>query len=328
MLNFLIKRVLWVVPLLILISILAFILITLPPGDYATAFMARAAASGEEVDPAVIAALRERLGLDQPLHVQYWKWITGILQGDFGRSFEWDEPVGDLIWGRMGYTLILTLATLLFTWAVALPIGIYSAVRQYSIGDYAFTTFGFLGLATPNFLLGLAALYIGVTSFGVDLTGFHSAQYINAPWSWAKIVDLAQHIWLPVLVLGTAGTASLIRVMRANLLDELRKPYVEAARARGMSYLSVLLKYPVRLAINPFISTVGWILPQLVSGSIIVSVVLSLQTSGPMLLQSLLSQDMYLAGAFILLLSVLTIIGTLISDILLAIVDPRVRYDD
>src|SRR6056297_623593 len=197
MLNFLIKRVLWVVPLLILISILAFILITLPPGDYATAFMARAAASGEEVDPAVIAALRERLGLDQPLHVQYWKWITGILQGDFGRSFEWDEPVGDLIWGRMGYTLILTLATLLFTWAVALPIGIYSAVRQYSIGDYAFTTFGFLGLATPNFLLALVLMFIFYTYFGVSIGGLFSAEYRDAPWTLGKIADLINHMWVP-----------------------------------------------------------------------------------------------------------------------------------
>ena len=328
MLVFIFKRLLWSVPLLFLISVMAFVLITLPPGDYVTSYIARAAASGEEVDPALVAALRERLGLDQSIAVQYWKWISGVLHGDFGRSFEWDEPVAELIWGRMGYTLILTLATLLFTWVLALPIGIYSAVRQYSFGDYLFTSIGFLGLATPNFLFGLVALYLGVVWFGVDLTGFHSPEYINAPWSFGKLVDLAQHIWLPVVVLGTAGTASLIRVMRANLLDELRKPYVEAARARGLSYTAVLIRYPVRLAINPFVSTIGWILPQLVSGSIIVSIVLSLPTSGPMLLQSLLSQDMYLAGAFILLLSVLTIIGTLISDILLAMIDPRVRYDD
>ena len=326
MLRFVSRRLLLSVPLLFAVSVMAFVLITLPPGDYVTAYAAQAAASGEEVDETALAALRERYGLDRPLHIQYAKWIGGIFRGDFGRSFEWDEPVADLVWGRMGYTLILTVATLLFTWAAALPIGIYSAARQYSIGDYAFTSLGFLGLATPNFLLGLGALYIGVRHFGVDLTGFHSDAYVNAPWSWAKVADLLRHLWIPVLVLGTAGTASLIRVMRANLLDELRKPYVEAARARGLGEFRLLMRYPVRLAINPFISTVGWILPQLVSGSVIVSVVMSLPTSGPMLLQALLSQDMYLAGAFILLLSALTVAGTLLSDILLAVADPRVRY--
>lgn len=326
MAKYILFRVLWSVPLLIAVSFMAFALITLPPGDFVTALVAQAAASGESLDPAQMEALRARYGLDQPFLVQYWTWISQVLTGDFGRSLEWNEPVADLIWGRMGYTLLLTVITLIFTWLVALPIGIYSAVRQYSVTDYVFTTVGFLGVAAPNFLLALVGLYIGVVHFGVDLSGFQSAQYVNAPWNWERVIDLANHLWLPVLVLGTAGTASLIRVMRANLLDELSKPYVEAARARGLSEFHLILRYPVRLAINPFISTVGWILPQLVSGSIIVSIVLSLPTAGPMLLNALTSQDMYLAGAFILLLSVLTIIGTLISDLLLAAVDPRIRY--
>lgn len=326
MLRYLVFRTLWAIPLLIAVSFMAFSLISWPPGDFVTSLVARAAATGETVDPEMVAALRARYGLDQSFLVQYWKWISGIVVGDFGRSFEWSEPVSNLIWDRMGYTLLLTVLTLMFTWIVALPIGIYSAVRQYSIGDYIFSTIGFLGIATPNFLLALIGLYIAVVHFGVDLSGFQSGQYLNAPWSWGRFVDLLNHLWLPVLVLGTAGTASLIKVMRANLLDELRKPYVEAARARGLSEFSLIMKYPVRLAINPFISTVGWILPQLVSGSIVVSIVLSLPTAGPLLWQALQSQDMYLAGAFILLLSFMTIIGTLISDLLLAAIDPRIRY--
>ncbi len=326
MLRYIAARILWSIPLLFAVSVMAFVLITLPPGDFVSSYIARAAASGEALDAAAAQALRARYGLDESIFVQYWRWIIGVLQGDFGRSFEWDEPVSDLIWGRIGYTLLLTIPTLFFTWAVALPIGIYSAVRQYSLGDYLFTTVGLLGLATPNFLVGLAGLFVAFSWFGVDLTGFFSPQYTNQPWSWDKFWDLLAHLWMPVVVLGTAGTASLIRVMRANLLDELRKPYVEAARARGLDEMQLVLRYPVRLAINPFLSTVGWILPQLVSGSIIVSIVFSLPTSGPLLLQSLMSQDMYLAGAFILVLSVLTVIGTLLSDLLLAAVDPRIRY--
>ena len=326
MVQFILYRVFWSIPLFIAVSLMAFALITLPPGDFVTALIAQSASSGEDVDPAAMQALRERYGLDRPFLVQYWAWISGVLKGDFGRSLEWNEPVSDLIWGRMGYTLLLTVVTLIFTWIIALPIGIYSAVRQYSVTDYAFTTVGFLGIATPNFLLALIGLYVSVVYFGVDLSGFQSSEFINAPWSWDRLIDLAKHMWLPVVVLGTAGMASLIRVMRANLLDELNKPYVEAARARGLSEFALILKYPVRIAINPFVSTVGWILPQLVSGSIIVSIVLSLPTAGPMLLQSLVSQDMYLAGAFILLLSVLTVVGTLISDLLLAALDPRIRY--
>jgi peptide/nickel transport system permease protein len=246
--------------------------------------------------------------------------------GDFGLSFEWRQPVSELIWERMGLSFCLALSTILFTWAVAFPIGIFSAARQYSIGDYLFTAVGFIGLATPNFLFALVLMYVGVVYFGADVSGLFSEQYQNAPWSWAKVADLLAHLWVPVVILGTSQTASLIRVMRANLLDELQRPYVTTARAKGLSELGLLLKYPVRIALNPFVSTIGWAFPQLISGAVITAFVLSLPTAGPLMLQALLAQDMYLAGAFILLLSTLTIIGMLVSDILLALIDPRIRY--
>ena len=242
-------------------------------------------------------------------------------------SFEWRQPVSELVWERMGLTLCLSMATLLFTWAVAFPIGVYSAVHKYSFGDYFFTTLGFIGLATPNFLLALILMYIGVVYFGSDVGGLFSSEYKNAPWSAAKVWDLIQHLWLPVIVLGTGATASLIRIMRANLLDELNRPYVDTARAKGMSEFKLLMKYPVRVALNPFVSTIGWVLPNLVSGAVVTAIVLSLPTAGPLMLQALMSQDMYLAGAFVLLLSSLTVIGMLISDILLVLLDPRVRYE-
>ena len=242
-------------------------------------------------------------------------------------SFEWRQPVSDLVWERMGLTMCLSFATLLFTWAVAFPIGVYSAVRKYSIGDYIATTIGFIGLATPNFLLALILMYIGVVHFGTDVGGLFSSEYMNAPWSWGKVWNLIEHLWLPVIVLGTSATASLIRIMRANLLDELNKPYVDTARAKGLSEFWLIMKYPVRVALNPFISTIGWVLPNLVSGAVVTAIVLSLPTAGPLMLQALLSQDMYLAGAFVLLLSSLTVIGMLISDILLVLLDPRVRYE-
>ena len=242
-------------------------------------------------------------------------------------SFEWRQPVSDLIWGRMALTVTLSFATLLFTWAVAFPIGVYSAVRKYSVGDYIATTLGFIGLATPNFLLALVLMYIGVVHFGADVGGLFSNEYKNAPWSWAKVMDLVAHLWLPVIVLGTSATASLIRIMRANLLDELHRPYVDTARAKGLSEFWLIMKYPVRVALNPFISTIGWVLPNLVSGAVVTAIVLSLPTAGPLMLQALLAQDMYLAGAFVLLLSSLTVVGMLISDILLVLLDPRVKYD-
>ncbi|HOZ63256.1 MAG TPA: ABC transporter permease [Burkholderiaceae bacterium] len=328
MFVFIVKRLLWMLPFLIAISFLSFVLIQLPPGDYVTTYIATLAASNEIVDQNTAADLRNRFGLDQPMIVQYWKWISNIIfRGDFGLSFEWQQPVGDLIWERMALTLVLTLSTLLVTWGIALPIGVFSAVKKYSIGDYVVTFLSFLGLAVPSFLLALVLMYIAAVEFGQSVGGLFSEQYLMAPWSVAKVIDMLQHLWIPVIILAVSGTASLIRVMRANMLDELNRPYVTTARAKGLSEFTLLVKYPMRLALNPFISTIAWLLPNLVSGSIIVAIVLSLPTAGPLLLQSLMSQDMYLAGAFILLICTLTVLGSLISDILLALVDPRIRLE-
>ena len=325
--RFILKRLLYMIPFLFAVSVVSFLLIQAPPGDYLTTYIAKLGESNEVLDQASIDNLRARFGLDQPLYVQYFKWVGNLLQGDFGMSFEWRQPVSDLVWERLGLTMCLSFSTLLFTWALAMPIGIYSAVRKYSIGDYIVTTIGFIGLATPNFLLALILMYIGVVHFGADVGGLFSPEYKNAPWSWAKVGNLIEHLWLPVIVLGTGATASLIRIMRANLLDELNRPYVDTARAKGLSEWALILKYPVRVALNPFVSTIGWVLPNLVSGAVVTAIVLSLPTAGPLMLQALLSQDMYLAGAFVLLLSSLTVIGMLISDILLVILDPRVRYE-
>ena len=326
-LRYIFRRILWMVPFLFAVSVVAFLLIQAPPGDYLTTYIAKLGESNEVLDQASVDNLRQRFGLDQPMYVQYFKWVSRILVGDFGMSFEWRQPVSDLVWERMGLTLCLSLATLLFTWAVAFPIGVYSAVHKYSVGDYIASMIGFIGLATPNFLLALILMYVGVVHFGTDVGGLFSDEYKNAPWSWGKVLDLMQHLWLPVLVLGTGSTASLIRIMRANLLDELNKPYVDTARAKGLSEFWLIMKYPVRVALNPFVSTIGWVLPNLVSGAVVTAIVLSLPTAGPLMLQALLAQDMYLAGAFVLLLSSLTVIGMLISDILLVLLDPRVRYD-
>lgn len=327
MLSYIFRRILYMIPTLIAISMVSFIVIQLPPGDYLTSMVAGMAEQGETVDRTQLAALEERYGLDQPWYVQYWKWISGILlRGDFGQSFEWNQPVSSLIWDRLGLTFLLSLSTLLFVWAVAIPIGIYSAVKKYSVGDYAATFFGFIGLATPSFLIALILMYISFKYFGQSVGGLFSPEYINAPWSWGRVRDLLSHLWIPMIVLGTAGTAGLIRTMRANVLDELGKPYVITARAKGVAENRLLLKYPVRLALNPFVSGLNDLLVSLISGAAIVSIVLSLPTTGPLLLRSLQSQDMYLAGSFILLESVLIVIGTLLSDIWLAWLDPRIRY--
>lgn len=326
MLGFIVRRILYMIPTIFLVSIVTFIIIQLPPGDYLDTLAAELSDSGG-LDTGTMQALRDQYGLGQPIYVQYWKWITGIVfRGDFGLSFEKNLPVGDLIWDRLGWTFAISLLTLLFIWTIALPIGIYSAVRKYSFGDYAATFFGFIGLAVPNFLLALVMMYIAFKYFGQSVGGLVSPEYINAPWTWDKLIDLLKHIWMPIVVVGTSGAAALIRIMRANLLDELYRPYVVTARAKGMSELQLLLKYPVRVALNPFISTIGWILPTLVSGEIIVAVVMNLPTTGPMLLRALLVQDMYLAGSLILIVSLLTVLGTLISDLLLAWIDPRIRY--
>ena len=325
MLSYVLRRLLAMVPFVLLTSVTVFILIQLPPGDYISNYAAQLAESQETVDDAALKNLRERFGLGEPLHVQYWKWISGVATGDLGWSFEWQQPVGPLIGERMALTVLLAVATLLLTWGLALPIGIYSAVRKNSIGDYLATLLGFIGLATPSFLLALGVMYLGATHFGQSVGGLFSPEYEAAPWSLAKMADLLSHLWVPMLIIGLSGTASLIRVMRANLLDELNKPYVVTSRAKGLDEFTLLMRYPVRMALNPFVSTIGWILPQVVSGSVIVAVVLNLPIAGPMLLQSLLSQDMYLAGAFLVLLCCLTVIGTLISDLLLALIDPRIR---
>jgi peptide/nickel transport system permease protein len=283
--------------------------------------------SGQTVDPRQVDALREQYGFDQPIYVQYGKWIAGIVtRGDFGQSCQWKQPVSALIWGRLGATLMISVASLLFVWAVALPIGIYSAVRRYSFGDHAFTLLGFIGLAVPNFILALVLMYASYKLFGQSVGGLYSPQFTEAPWSWDKAMDLLSHLWVPVIVIGTAGTAALIRILRANLTDELHKPYVLTARAKGLPEYKVVLKYPVRIALNPFVSALGWVLPHLVSGATIISIVLNLPTSGPLLLSSLVSQDMYLAGTFILMLGALTLVGMLISDLLLALLDPRIRF--
>jgi len=326
MLQYIGQRTLLLIPTLFVITIVCFLIIELPPGDFLTAYTATLAASGDTIDQDVLNALKRQYGLDRPIHIRYFKWIWGILHGDFGQSFGWNKPVKDLIWERLGLTVVITFTTLIFTWIVGFAIGIYSATHQYSIGDYLFTLLGFIGLGIPDFLIALVLMWIAWSYFDFNIGGLFSARFAEQPWSWAKFLDMLKHLWVPVIVLGTGGTAGLVRTMRANLLDELGKPYVETARAKGLKETQVIFKYPVRVALNPFVSTVGWYLPTLISGATIISVVLSLPTTGPLLLNALMSQDMYLAASFILLLSVLTILGTFISDLLLAWLDPRIRY--
>jgi peptide/nickel transport system permease protein len=327
MLIYLLRRLFYGLLTIVAVSILSFAIIQLPPGDYATAYIAALEAQGDEVGLQEAEALRTYFGLNDPFHVRYARWVGNMVRGNFGLSFEYRLPVRDVIGQRLLLTVVLALATVLFTWIMAIPIGIFSAVRQYSAWDYTVTTVGFVGLAIPDFLLGLVLLYLSWAWFGVSAGGLFSPEYISAPWSLARVIDLLKHMAIPVLVLGTSGTAALVRIMRANLLDELRKPYVITARAKGVKEWQLVLKYPVRMALNPVISLTAYILPHLVSGSIIVSVVLSLPTLGPMLLQSLTSQDMYLAGSIIMMIGTMTVIGTFLSDLLLAWVDPRVRFE-
>ena len=307
------------------ITIVTFIIIQLPPGDFVDAYVAQASAMGTSISLAEAEAMRQAYGLDQPIWVQYVKWVSLIAQGQFGLSFEFGRPVIEVIGDRLWLTILLSIGAILVTWGLALPIGIYSAVRQYSVGDYAFTLVGFIGLAVPNFLLALIVMYFGFQLFDLNVGGLFSAEYQVASWSWGKVWDLAVHLPIPILILALAGTAQLIRIMRANLLDELRRPYVVTARARGLPERQVILKYPVRAALNPFASTIGYLLPFVVSGSVIISVVMSLPTVGPLLLRSLVSQDMLLGSTIILLLGLLTVVGTLLSDLLLMWIDPRIR---
>jgi peptide/nickel transport system permease protein len=308
------------------VSVLSFAIIQLPPGDFVTTYVARLSESGSVAADAEMARLRADYGLDQPLAVQYLKWMERIVHGDFGMSFDWNRPVADVIGDRLALSMVVSLAAIIFTWVMALPIGILSAVRKYSIFDYGLTFLGFVGLAVPSFLLALVLMYFGFIFFGLSIGGLFSPELENAPWSLAKVWDLGSHLVIPAIILGLAGTAHLIRVMRANLLDELGKPYVVTARAKGLTERRLVLKYPVRVALNPFASAIGFMFPQVVSGTIIVSIVLSLPTVGPLLLTALQAQDMFLAGTIVLLLGVLTVVGTLISDLVLMWLDPRIRH--
>lgn len=325
MLGYVIRRLLIMIPTLLAISLITFIIIQLPPGDYLSTLVMEMQSRGEAVDQGRLAMLRETYGLDRPLYQQYLYWVAGMLRGDFGYSFEYELPVRDVVGDRLWLTIIVSVATIIFIWGVSFPIGIYSATHQYSAGDYALTLLGFLGLATPNFLLALVLLYLANVWFGTSIGGLMDPQYMDAPWSWAKLGSVLAHLWIPVIVIGTAGTAAMIRRLRANLLDELHKPYVVTARAKGLPPGRALVKYPLRMALNPFISDIGNLLPQVVSGAAVVSVVMSLPTTGPMLLDALKSQDMYLAGSFLMFLAVLTVVGVFLSDLALAALDPRIR---
>jgi peptide/nickel transport system permease protein len=327
MFSYLIRRLLVMIPTLLVISMLVFVIIQLPEGDYLSSHIAELQAQGEKVSHDEIAFLRQQYGLDRSPVEQYLVWLAGMLQGDFGYSFEYNLPVSDVVGDRLFLSFVLSFATIVFTWVVAFPIGVYSATHQYSWTDHGLTLLGFLGLATPNFLLALVLLYVANVVFGTSIGGLMDAQYIDAPMSWGKLLSVLEHLWIPVVVIGTSGTAGMIRRLRANLLDELQKQYVVTARAKGLPPLRLLVKYPLRMALNPFIADIGNLLPQVISGAAIVSVVLSLPTTGPMLLQALQSQDMYLAGSFLMFLSLLTVIGMFLSDLALAVLDPRIRLE-
>ena len=328
MLVYIFKRLLLLPILRAVFSVIAFVLIQAPPGDFVTSYVAELSVSGSSMDLLQIEALRELYGLDRPGYVQYFKWVTRILQGDLGVSLDFQKPIGELIGQRLLLTVILGLSTFLFTFAVALPIGIISATRQYSFFDYFFTVFNYVGIATPTFMTALILMWLAFSKLGITITGLFSPEFATEPWSFARTVDLAKHIWLPMVILGLDGTARLARILRANLLDELNKPYMEMARAKGMTEWRLIMKYPVRLAINPLVSSLGWYLPLIFSGSLIVATVLNLPTIGPLLLRSLVGQDMFLAGSIVLSYFGLAVIGTLLSDILLAWLDPRIRMEE
>ncbi|NKB55697.1 MAG: ABC transporter permease subunit [Alphaproteobacteria bacterium] len=325
MLGYVIRRILVMIPTLVAISALVFIIIQLPPGDYFTTYMNELQSRGESVDKAKLEFIKQQYGFDKPMIEQYFVWLTGMLQGDFGYSFEFSLPVSDVVGDRLLLSFVVSFTTILFTWIVAFPIGVYSAVNQYSVGDYTLTFFGFLGLATPNFLLALVLQYFAFIAFDTSIGGLMDPKFLDEPWSADKLFSVMEHLWVPVVVIGTSGTAGMIRRLRANLLDELHKQYVTTARAKGLPPGRALVKYPLRMALNPFIADIGNLLPEVISGAAIVSIVLSLPTTGPMLLNALQSQDMYLAGSFLMFLATLTVVGTLISDLALGMLDPRIR---
>lgn len=323
--KYILKRFIYMIVLLAIMSVFAFVVIQLPPGDYLTSYIATLQQQMGEVDESVVLNLRRQYGLDRPMWQQYFLWMRNMFQGDFGQSFQWRQPVKTLIATRMPMTIVLSVITLLFAYAVAVPTGIYSARHQYSIGDYVASILGFIGLATPSFFLALILMYYSNRYLGLSVGGFYSPEFQNAPWSFARLWDLCKHLPIPVIVIGLASMANVIRILRATLLDELKRPYVVAARARGLKENKMIYKYPVRVALNPIISSIGSILPSIVSGATVTAIVLDIPTVGSLLYNALLSQDMYLAGACVIMLTAITIVGTFISDILLVVVDPRIR---
>lgn len=325
MLRYIGRRIIYMIVTLIVVSIVSFLVIQLPPGDYVTSYVARLEAMGDVIDQAAIDNLRAHYGLGEPLYKQYLLWMGGVLQGDLGRSLEWNKPVASLIKDRLPWSFAISLVSFVFVWAIGLPIGIYSATHQYSLPDYLATFLGFIGRSVPNFLIALLALWIYFQNTGEVIVGLFSPEYVMEPWSFGKVIDLLKHLWIPALITGTAGTAGLIRSMRANLLDEVHKPYVQTARAKGVSERRLLFKYPLRVAMIPAASTIGWILPGLFAGEFLVSFVMGIPTLSPVYISALLNQDMFLAGSVLMIISTLTVIGTLISDLILAWVDPRIK---
>jgi peptide/nickel transport system permease protein len=325
MTKYLIRRFFYMIITIFILSVLTFMIIQLPAGDFVNTLAKQYQTSGREVDQTFLDNLRHQYGLDQPVYVQYLRWMENVLQGNLGWSFQYQKPVTQLIIERVQLTVVISLVTLLMVYLIAIPIGIYSATHQYTLGDYIFMFIGFIGMAAPSFLLALILMVIFLNA-GLGVGGLFSPQFLRAPWSFARVVDLARHLPLPIIIIGMAGTAGLIRIMRASLLDELGKQYVITARAKGVKEVNLLFKYPLRVSLNPIVSTIGWELPAIVSGGLIVELVLNLPTTGPMLYNALMRQDLFLASSLLLFLAVLTVIGTLISDILLVIVDPRIRF--
>ena len=327
MLSFIVRRFIYMITTLVFISFIGFFIINLPPGSYIEVYQAQRENMGTHTAEEELEALKRRYGLDQPLHVQYWKWITGFVQGDFGRSFQYNREVKDLIWERLGFTAVIATSTLIFTWIVAIPIGIYSATHQYKVGDNLATVAGMAGLSIPDFMLALVLMVIAQRFFGLPVGGLFSREYIDEPWSFAKFIDMLKHLWVPVFVVGTAGTAGLMRIMRGNLLDVLNMQYVQAARARGLREPVVIIKHAVRNAIHPLIMLLGLSMPAIISGSLVVSIVLGLPTTGPLYFTALRQQDMFLAGTFLMFLATMLVVGNFLADLLLAMVDPRIRYE-
>jgi peptide/nickel transport system permease protein len=327
MIAFILKRILYIIPTLIGISIVSFVVISLPPGDYLTARISELELRGDTTSRQYLEQLRSYYGLDKPVYTQYFIWVTHFFKGDFGLSFEYNKPVRDLIGERLALTIFLSISTMIFTWIISIPIGVYSAIHQYSFWDRFFTFLSFVGMATPGFLLALVLLVLVLFRFGTSLLGLFSPEYVNASWSFAKFIDLLKHLWLPVIIIGFSGTGSLMRIMRGNLLDILGQPYISTARAKGLKETKVIWKYAVRIAINPLVSIAGMSLPGIIGGEMLTSIVLNLPTTGPLFYRALQVQDMYLAGSFLMFLTMFLVIGNLIADLALAWLDPRIKYE-